>query len=231
LPYDGAVPAGAFSFANIRIDPDSRQIWRGGHEVHLTAKAFELLLLLVDRRPHVVSKGDIRARLWPDTFVSDTNLPTLITEIRTTLGDDARRPRFVRTVHKHGYAFSVEIAPEGNEAGYELVNARWWLVGATGQIPLFDGENVLGREGAGITIVRSATVSRRHARVVVASDQVTVEDLGSKNGTFVSDEPVTSIRGLGPGDRVRLGSVLFTMMPARPGPALTKSTDTPSPAA
>jgi len=223
------VPAGAFTFASIRVDPDSRQVWRDGHEVHLTAKAFELLLLLVGRRPHVVSKSDIRAHLWPDTFVSDTNLPALVAEIRTTLGDDARRPRFVRTVHRHGYAFSVEIATESHEAGDAMVNARWWLVGATEQIPLFDGENVLGREGAGITIVRSATVSRRHARIQVEAGRVTVEDLGSKNGTFVADEPVSGVRELAPGDRVRLGSVLFTMTAARSGPALTKSTDTPSP--
>ena len=225
-----AADRGSFSFANVRVDPASHQVWRDGHEVHLTAKAFELLLLLAARRPHVVSKGEIRAILWPDTFVSDTNLPALITEIRTALGDDARHARFVRTVHKHGYAFGALVDTEGQSTDPSLVKARWWLVRDQEQIPLFDGENVLGREGQGITIVRSATVSRRHARIRVGTDQMTIEDLGSKNGTFVADEPVTDIRRLAAGDRVRLGSVLFTLMPARTGPTLTKSTDTPSPA-
>jgi len=219
----------AFSFANIRVDPDSHQIWRDGREVHLTAKAFDLLLLLVSRRPHVASKADIRATLWPDTFVSDTNLPALVTEIRTTLGDDARQSRFVRTVHKHGYAFCAAIDEESKPQGLARVTARWWLVGAQEQVPLFDGENVLGREGAGITVIRSETVSRRHARFQVG-DTVTIEDLGSKNGTFVGDQPVTVVRQVAAGDRVRLGSLLYTLIPARPEPSLTKSTDTPSPA-
>jgi len=217
----------AFSFANIRVDPDTRQIWRDGGGIHLTVKAFDLLLLLVSRRPHVVSKGDIRATLWPDTFVSDTNLPALVTEIRTTLGDDARRPRFVRTVHKHGYAFCAALDGDSQPQDQARVTARWWLVGAQEQVPLFEGENVLGREGAGITVIRSATVSRLHARFQVG-ETVTIEDLGSKNGTFVGDEPVTGVRQVAAGDRVRLGSLLFTLTPARPEPSLTKSTDTPS---
>jgi DNA-binding winged helix-turn-helix (wHTH) protein len=224
------VTASAFTFGNIRVDSDSRQIWRDGHEVHLTAKAFDLLLLIAGRRPQAVSKADIRAKLWPDTFVSETNLPALVTEIRTALGDDARRPRFVRTVHRHGYAFCAEVERPSTSQVSDLVNARWWLVGATEQIPLFDGENVLGREGAGITIVRSATVSRRHARLLVADDQVHVEDLGSKNGTFVADEPVVGLHRLSGGQRLRLGSSLFTLQPARTGSTPTKSTDTPTPA-
>jgi DNA-binding winged helix-turn-helix (wHTH) protein len=222
-------------FGDVRLDPAARQIWRGTTEVttevHLTPKAFDLLVLLLERRPQVVSKQEIRQQLWPDTFVSETNLPALMTEIRKILGDDAREPRFVRTSHKLGYAFcgAVDVGPA---AETESKIARWWLVGLGEQIPLYDGENVLGREGDGITVIRSATVSRRHARIDVGADQIAIEDLGSKNGTFVEDTPVTEPRPLAARDRLRLGSIVFTLTPAKAGAEPTQSsTDPPNPAA
>jgi pSer/pThr/pTyr-binding forkhead associated (FHA) protein len=68
---------------------------------------------------------------------------------------------------------------------------------------------VLGRVGAGAAL-DSPTVSRHHARIVVVGEAATIEDLGSKNGTFVNDEAVTSLRNLKDGDRVRVGSFLLT---------------------
>ena len=215
-------------FGDVRLDPDARQAWRGANEVHLTPKAFDLLLLLVERRPQVVPKAAIRQHLWPDTFVSETNLPALVTEIRTALGDEAREPRFVRTVHRLGYAFCGSVEEHGATERDPRI-PRWWLVGPGDQIPLYEGENVLGREGEGIAIVRSPTVSRRHARVMVRGDGITIEDLGSKNGTFVADVAVTQPHPLAAGDRLRLGSILFTLTPAKPAAELTQSTDTPSP--
>ena len=81
---------------DVSFDSDARQVSRGGVEVHLSPKAFDLLHVLVDARPRVLTKQDLHKRLWPDTFVSDTNLASLIAEIREALGDDARQPRFIR---------------------------------------------------------------------------------------------------------------------------------------
>ena len=89
----------------ITFDPGARQILRGATEVHLSPKAFELLKILVEDRPRAIAKHELHARLWPATFVSDVNLAALIAEIRTALGDDARKPRFVRTAFRFGYAF------------------------------------------------------------------------------------------------------------------------------
>ena len=91
-------------FANNQLDCASRQLWHDGREVRLSTKAFDLLALLAERRPAAVPKSDIKDRLWPETFVSDTNLPTLIAEVRDALGDDARQGQFIRTVHGFGYA-------------------------------------------------------------------------------------------------------------------------------
>ena len=74
----------------------------------LEPKAFELLCLLLVRRPRVLSKAQIRDVLWPGTSVGETSLPRLVTELRQALGDDAQQPRFIRTAHGFGYAFCGE---------------------------------------------------------------------------------------------------------------------------
>src|SRR6185436_12510804 len=92
-------------FGPCMLDLDTRQLVRNGREIHLTPKAYALLDALISDRPKVVSKADLQHRLWPDTFVVEANLSALVAEIRTALGDRARAPRYVRTVHGFGYAF------------------------------------------------------------------------------------------------------------------------------
>src|SRR6266850_4896137 len=95
-------------FGDYTLDTDSRQLWRSGSTIHLSPKAFDLLKLLVERRPGAISKSELHERIWPGTFVSDDSLSRLIVEVREATGDDARRPRFVRTLHGFGYAFSAD---------------------------------------------------------------------------------------------------------------------------
>ena len=104
-------------FGDVRFDGEARQLFRQQDPVHVSGKAFELLKLLLERRPAALSKAEIQEHLWPDTFVSEANLPTLVTEIREAIGDDARHARFVRTVHGFGYAFSGEVTNESGQAG------------------------------------------------------------------------------------------------------------------
>lgn len=92
-------------FGEFMLDTDTRQLIGTEGEVHLSPKAYELLTVLVEKRPRALSKQELHERLWPATFVSEVNLATLIAEIREALGDDARKPRFVRTARRFGYAF------------------------------------------------------------------------------------------------------------------------------
>ncbi len=203
------------------FDAETRQLWRGGREVHLSPKAFDLLALLVARRPAAVSKIAIRELLWPDTFVSETNLPALVAEIRAALGDDAREPRFVRTLHRIGYAFHGQ--PSVEAAGTAQPSA--WLVGGSTRIPLRAGENILGREGSGVIVLDCEMVSRRHARVMIDEGGAWIEDLGSKNGTYVNERRVAARVTLSDGARVCAGSLMFTFRAASPaGETLTAST-------
>ncbi|HJZ75864.1 MAG TPA: FHA domain-containing protein [Vicinamibacterales bacterium] len=200
----------------IELDSESRRLSRAGQNVHISTKAFDLLKLLVEQRPAVVDKATIRRRLWQDTFVSDANLPTLIAEIRSAIGDDAKQPRFVRTVHGIGYSFDAQAEAVTTGPGPAEMPAAW-LVGATLRLALGRGGNVVGREGADVIAVQAATVSRRHARLTIDErGTALVEDLGSKNGSFVNDRPVVGPAPIADGDIVRIGSVVFTFRVARP---------------
>jgi DNA-binding winged helix-turn-helix (wHTH) protein len=99
-------------FSEWTYDAESRQLLKGESPIHLTPKAFELLRALLEARPKALSKADIRDRLWPQTFVSEATLASVVSELRAALDDDPKAPRFIRTVHGHGYAFSGAAAKE-----------------------------------------------------------------------------------------------------------------------
>lgn len=198
---------GPFAF-----DPGRRELRRGDETVPLTPKAFELLALLLERRPEAVSKTEIRDRVWPGTVVSDASLPRLVNAIRAALGDDADRPRFVRTVHGFGYAFCGETA----EKAPALRAAAAHLVWGDLRMPLHEGASVIGRDPEADAWIDAATVSRHHARIVITRDGATLEDLGSKNGTWVGTERVRGSRPLAHDDQIRLGEVWVSFRhPAR----------------
>jgi len=212
------------NFRDLTFDATARRVWRGGREIRLTRKAFDLLAFLIERRPGAVPKSDIRARLWPDTFVSEITLQSLVSEIRRAISDDANQPAFIRTLHGFGYAFICldHDAAEHPQTGGRRI--RGWLILDRDRLPLFDGDNLLGRGDADVTELPSTTVSRRHARIRLEQDPW-LEDLGSKNGTFIGERRVSDPVRLADGDQVRLGSVLLTFRMAAPSDATsTQST-------
>ena len=202
-------------FDDLTFDASRRQLWLNSSEVHLSPKAFDLLELLIERAPEAVSKEDLHSRLWPGTFVTASSLPSLISEIREAIADRRRDPRLIRTVHGFGYAFqSREGATLAAVPAKDT--ATGWLVGTPAEIALFAGENVLGREGTGVILLKSSTVSRRHVRITINARNVVIEDLGSKNGTYVNDRRVTGPTSIADGSQVRIGSLLFTFRLPQP---------------
>ena len=103
--------------------PTTRELLRDGHSVPLSPKAFDLLSILVADRPKAISKSDLQERLWPATFVVEKNLANLVSEIRDALGDDPSNPRFIRTVHRFGYAFR-ETLPRAETGRPRVAAAR-----------------------------------------------------------------------------------------------------------
>ena len=191
----------------LTFDPDARQLLSGEKELHLSPKAFDLLRILIAHRPRALSKQELHEHLWPATFVSEANLASLIAEVREALGDTAREPRFIRTAHRFGYAFSGEAVEVADSRPSVQSTNFCWLVKAGKRLPLQPGDNILGRDEADIQI-DSPTVSRRHARIRISGTEAVVEDLGSKNGTFVNGEEVSTVVRLKDGDEVQVGSVV-----------------------
>jgi DNA-binding winged helix-turn-helix (wHTH) protein len=131
-------------FADCVVDTDQRQVFRGGRPVALSPKAYHLLLLLLEARPKALAKEKLNLQLWPDTFVVEANLANLIGEIRAALGDSPRRPRFIRTLHGFGYAFSADVESEQPRPGADELLPHWILWNGK-TLPLRTGENVIGR--------------------------------------------------------------------------------------
>jgi hypothetical protein len=144
--------------------------------------------------------------------VVEKNLANLVSEIRDAIGDDPANPRFIRTVHRFGYAFR-ETAPRRETGGLASRggDVSFRLKWMNGRVTLEEGEHVIGRDPDVEIFLNSAGVSRRHARIGISIGRATIEDLGSKNGTFVGDERVEGTRSLDDGDVIGVGSVKLTL--------------------
>jgi DNA-binding winged helix-turn-helix (wHTH) protein len=208
-------------FGEFVLDPEAHRLLRGESEVRLTPKAWTLLELLVSSRPRAVSKTEIRRTLWPDAHVGDGSLTVLTSEIRSALGDRARESRFIRTVFGYGYAFAASASEQEPQAERPDGSAPRVVWGRR-VLPLARGENVLGRAGDVSVHIDDVSVSRHHAVLRVADGTVTLEDLQSKNGTWVANEKVDGAVGLRDGDVFTLGEValLFRFSP-QAGPTAT----------
>ena len=198
-------------FGPFVLDSESRELLRDGHPVALSPKAFDLLSILVASRPKAISKGELQERLWPATFVVEKNLANLVSEIRDAIGDDPSNPRFIRTVPRFGYAFreTVHRTETGRPEGRGGVSFR--ITWVSGRVTLDEGEHVIGRDPNVEIYLDAPGVSRRHALIKIAAARATIEDLGSKNGTFVGDQRVDGSRSIGDGDVITVGSVKLTV--------------------
>jgi len=128
------------------------------------------------------------------------------------MNSGARAPEFIRTVYGYGYAFCGAASAQHRDGrpdrGREQVFRLIW---GQREVALLDGENILGRGADSLVWIDAQSVSRRHARLMVASGLATLEDLGSKSGTFVNGVRLTAPVALRDGDELRVGSVPMTL--------------------
>jgi len=202
------------SFGDFVLDRSTRQLLCRGEDKHLEPKAFALLDLLLTRRPEAVSKSEIQQQLWPDAFVSESSLTGLVAQIRQALGDGRKQSRFIRTVHGYGYAFSGKASAEAAR-GMGKGSPAPWVVWEEQILPLSPGENLLGRDEDVAVRIDAPGVSRHHARIVVAEGTATLEDLGSKNGTFLGDRRLEAPVVLSDGDTFHLGRQMLVFRASR----------------
>lgn len=189
----------ALRFGTFTFDADARELRRDGVIVPLSPKAFRLLELLVDARPNPVPHETLYTALWPDVVVEPGNLHTLVSELRGATSHAA-----IRTVHRVGYAFVAAGAVEDT--------ARFSLLLGGEEIPLRSGENVIGRDPHDAVVLHAPDVSRHHAKVTVAGTTVMLEDLGSKNGTYIGTRRVTHATAVQPGDEILIGTTRMRLV-------------------
>ena len=213
-------------FGPFTFDSARRELLRDGNPVHLTPKAFDLLALLLEEAPRVVPKGELHERLWPGTFVADATLVGLVKELRRALDDRDPRARIIRTAHRVGYRFCLPLEDKPSA----FPRAWHWVVAANRRFPLQEGENFIGRDPTSDVWLDAGSVSRRHARILIAPSGVVLEDLGSKNGTAVGGVQVTGPVALQDGDRIQVGAILLVYRHSRSGMSTETQMDGRAPA-
>jgi DNA-binding winged helix-turn-helix (wHTH) protein len=187
-------------FGEFVFDSDRRELEGAGESIHLSPKGFDLLSLLIERRPNAVRKEELFESIWPDTIVEQANLNNLISEIRAAIGDHDRttlitRPRF-------GYAFAIDAQ---EERGATTSRKTFRLSLGESTYELQPGRNLIGREDDCVVVIDSPEVSRYHAAIDVEPAGAILHDLGSKNGTFVDGRRIESTVSLDSGAEIEIG--------------------------
>jgi len=210
------------AFGDCILDLGARQLSRGGAVVPLEPKMFELLELLINRRPAVVKNEELDEVLWPKVYVARTSLTRLVSELRSVLGDTPRDSKIIRTVYKTGYAFDASVtvaaAPHSSPAIFSLI----WNDSV---LPLLDGEHVAGRGDECELVIDAVTVSRRHARITVHAGNASIEDLDSTNGTSVNGTPISTSTTLIDGSLIALGTAQLVVRKRDPSKETVKVSD------
>ena len=196
-------------FGSFLLDSGSRELRNldRAAPIHLSPKAFDVLDVLVARRPNVVSKDVLLHEIWGAKVVEEANLAIAVGEIRKALDDDPKSPRIVVTVPRHGYRFAADAEDlDAARAASGRDGVRCWLTWKDATLPLRDGDNAVGRHPASAVWIHAGSVSRAHARIFATPSGMMVEDRGSRNGTFVDGVRITTPHLLVDGNTVTFGS-------------------------
>jgi DNA-binding winged helix-turn-helix (wHTH) protein len=220
--------AACFRFREFELDLAAYALRRARKRIKLEKLPMEVLILLVENAGALVGREQIQAALWgADVFVEhDSAINTAVRKVRHALGDDAERPRFVETVVSKGYRFIAPVersrdSPE-RSSGIEAASSpshrsrggfpRYCLTRGREEFVLGAGDNLLGRDANARVYVDHPSVSRRHARISIESDRAMLEDLKSRNGTFVGGRKVDAPTELRHGAIIGLGPITLTFL-------------------
>jgi DNA-binding winged helix-turn-helix (wHTH) protein len=209
----------AYRFGPFLYDPISHGLLREGAEIPLTHKGRELLLLFLHNPGRLLTREDITERVWPDVAVTDDAVRFQVGELRKAFGTEGET--FIRTIRREGYRWEAQVRGEARgpvrpatDGDIAARPGRRLLVLESRELPLVEGENVIGRDPESALWIDDSSVSRQHARIVVVGSEVTLEDLRSKNGTFLNGKKIGQGTSLSDGDEIRIGpqKMLFRSM-------------------
>jgi DNA-binding winged helix-turn-helix (wHTH) protein len=200
--------AGSFRIGDWLVEPSLSRVSRGDISAQLEIKMMEVLVCLASRAGELVTREELVDTVWATEFISDNTLTHAIAELRRALDDDARHPEFIETIHRRGYRLIAPVAgleSDGVPPSPRQEADRFKIVSAEGEVLLSEGETLIGREPDAAVSIDSSKVSRHHARILIDGVTATLEDLGSKNGTFLNGERIEAHADLSDGDEIRIG--------------------------
>jgi DNA-binding winged helix-turn-helix (wHTH) protein len=211
-------PAGRVArFGAFDLDARTGELRKRGVRIRLQEQPFQLLATLVERAGDLVTRDELRSRLWTTstTIAFDQAVNNAVAKIRIALSDSAESPRFVETLARRGYRFIEDVEWVGDPGGAPASQpaaapaARAAIVRLTTDdrtVVLTEGSHIVGRDPDASVWIDSAVVSRHHARLIVQRDGITIEDLDSRNGTFVNGARVAGVSALAHGDELRIAT-------------------------
>ena len=213
-----------YEFAAFILDVNEGQLRRGGERIPLRPKCFDLLVYLLRSRGKLLTKNDLLDNVWPDAVVSEATLSRTVATLRAALDDSPQKPALIETASRRGYRFigQVREVDEQDHRSTDYIDRStdYILVYKNHEYSLRDGSQLIGR-GRDVQIpVFTTGASRHHARLVVAGHVIHLEDLESRNGTFVNGKRVSGTVEIGVGDEIEIGGeTLILWSPSAETPA------------
>jgi DNA-binding winged helix-turn-helix (wHTH) protein len=211
-------------FGVFDLDLRTGELRKKGCLVHLEEQPFQVLAMLLQNAGELVTRDELQARLWSNAVFVDfeAGLNKCVAKIRAALGDLAESPRYVETLKRRGYRFIAAVETIGHEASPPIAASPTAavspvtacavrLIKGEDSVALSEGSHVIGRDPAAAVWIDSPVVSRRHAAVTLADGCLGIEDLGSRNGTFVNGVQVTARVPLAHGDKIDIGPASLTV--------------------
>src|SRR5262245_21909875 len=189
-----------YEFGPFCLDVHERQLTREGKPIALTPKAYQTLLVLVQKSGEIVEKEELMRAVWPDAFVEDGGLTRNISVLRKAL-ENGGAGAYIKTIPRRGYRFAGKVRRRVEK----LPTLRWLnSAGEEESLPLGGEEIVIGRSSEADLVLANAYVSRRHAKLVKGPEGHAIVDLESSHGTFVNGQRIARC-DLQSGDRLSLG--------------------------
>jgi DNA-binding winged helix-turn-helix (wHTH) protein len=195
-------------FGECTFDSETRELLRDGRGAAVSSRAFDLLGWLLEQRPRPVSRADLLRALWKAGEGSEGELAALMLELKGAIEAKGQDEPFLRSSGAEGYAFSG-LAREDRRPTVRGGGYKYRLVWDDREIPLAEGQNLIGRDYDALVRIDSPKASRRHARITISGEQAILEDLGSRNGTSCNDAPIKEPAALADGDRIGIGPFLL----------------------
>jgi DNA-binding winged helix-turn-helix (wHTH) protein len=200
----------SFRIGEWTVEPDLDRISRGEESVSLRPRVTELLVCLARRGDRLASTRYLIDSVWGTEFVTVNALTQLVAELRRALGDDPKQPRYVETIPRRGYRLVASTTMAESAGATDAAEDLHFMLidDAGGELVLHRGENIIGRAPDATIRVDVSEISRSHARILIDGMRATLEDLGSKNGTYLRGRRVEGPVEIGNADEIQIGADL-----------------------